>query len=226
MLGRLKFSENGRGRMEQTGLYGLPIVQAQVNPEGWLGRWRMERAARTMYTAGVVRTLLPRDFEDEAWLKRWGLRRVDCAAFLRTHSSALVEAALRQRDIDPKRACVKLRGERTDESMARCAAQLCSRVRYLSVDVSQGGEKLAGWLRREFGVAVLPAREQAQLALCFQQGYPKSEEPELELFGHRPQLEGIRLWAPTLREEEREDLELMSVLWEWGKLGEEDLKFT
>ena len=212
--------------MEPVGLYGLPILQTRVDPDGWMGRQRMERAARIMHKSGVVRTLLPQDFEDEAWLRRWGLRRVDCAAFLRAQSPALAEAALRQRDMDPKRACVKLRGARADESMARCAAQLCSRVKYLSVDVAQGGEKLAGLLRWEFGVEVLPAREPAQLALCFQHGHPKSEEPELELFGHRPKLEGIRLWVPALCEEEQEDLEVMSVLWERGKLGEEDLKFT
>lgn len=226
MLGRLKFSQGGRGKMESTGLYGLPVVQTRVDPEGWLGRWSMERAARTMHKAGVIRTLLPCDFEDEAWLKRWGFRRVDCAAFLQAQSPALTQAALRQRDIDPNRACVKLRGARADESMTRCAARLCRRVRHLSVDVARGGEKLADWLRWEFGVAVLPAEEPAQLSLCFQPVSPESEMPELELFGHRPQLDGLRLWVPKLREEEQEDLELMSVLWEWGKLEEEDLKFT
>lgn len=226
MLGRLKFSQGGRGKMEQAGLYGIPILQTQVNPDGWLGRRRMERAARTMNKSGVVRTLLPRDFADDAWLRRWGLRRVDCSAFLQAQSPALAEAVLRKQNVDPKRSCVKLRGERADESMARCAAQLCTRVKHLSVDVNQGGEKLAGWLRWEFGVAVLPAKEPAQVSLCFQPISPECEIPELELFGHHPKLSGVRLWVPALHEEEQDDLEVMSVLWERGKLGAEDLKCT
>ena len=226
MLGRLKFSQGGRGKMESAGLYGLPVLQTRVDPDGWLSRWSMERAARTMHKAGVIRTLLPQDFEDEMWLRRWGFRRVDCAAFLQAQSPALAEAALRQRDIDPKRACVKLRGERAGESMFRCAAQLCNRVRYLSVDVSRGGEELASWLRWEFGVVVLPVGEPTQLSLCFQQVCSEHEETELELYGHRPRLGGLRLWVPAFEEEEQENLELMSVLWERGKLGEEELKFT
>ena len=73
---------------------------------------------------------------------------------------------------------------------------------------------------------MLPAREQAQLALCF---HPQAQEEEpavLELFGLCPSLDGLRLSAPALAEADRENLPLLSALCERGRLGGDSVKIT
>ena len=87
--------------------------------------------------------------------------------------------------------------------MARTAAALCPLVRGLVIDAPQGGKELALWLRREFGVPVLPKGERGEVALSFQEGRPVPEEASLELWGPRPRLAGCfrglpRAAAPTI----------------------------
>ena len=113
-----------------------------------------------------------------------------------------------------------------DHALARTAAQLCPLVRRLVVEAPRGGEDLALWLHREFGVPVLPPAEQGAVALRFQGDCPRREDAALELYGPRPGLAGLSLSAPGLAEEDREDLPLLAALWEGGKLGPEDIKIT
>ena len=126
----------------------------------------------------------------------------------------------------PDRATVALRGRRADRDMARTAAELCQRVRRLVVDAPSGGEELAVWLRREFGLPILPPGEEGHAALCFQEGCPRREEGALELYGPRPGLAGLTLSAPGLSVEDREDLPLLAALWEGGRLDPGAVKIT
>ena len=135
-------------------------------------------------------------------------------------------AALDRQGIAPDRATVALRGMRADRDMALTAARLCREVRYLVIAAPRGGEELARWLRQEFGIPVLPAEEPAQLALRFHPQAPEEEQEALELFGLRPSLGGLRLSAPGLAEEDREDLPLLAALWERGRLDAGALKIT
>ena len=80
--------------------------------------------------------------------------------------------ALERRGLAPDRATVALRGSRVDHALARTAAQLCPLVRRLVVDAPRGGEDLALWLHREFGVPVLPPAERGAVALRFQEDCP------------------------------------------------------
>lgn len=119
-----------------------------------------------------------------------------------------------------------LRGTRADRDMARTAAALCPLVRGLVIDAPQGGKELALWLRREFGVPVLPKGERGEVALSFQEGRPVPEEASLELWGPRPRLAGLRLSAPELEEADRENLPLLAALWEGGRLAPQAIKIT
>ena len=110
--------------------------------------------------------------------------------------------------------------------MARAAALLCPKVRRLVVDAPQGGQELAEWLRMEFGIPILPPDQPGQAALRFQPDCPRLEEASLDLYGPRPQLAGLRLSAPELAEEDREDLALLAALWEGGRLAPEAIKIT
>lgn len=226
MLGQLILTPGGRGKPAPGRLYGLNILRAEVDRSGFWGERRLGRAGKGLRRGGVLRVLVPQDFDCWPELAPFGLRPVEVDAFVRSQSAALALELLDRRGLAPDRAVVALRGVRADRDMARTAAALCRQVRSLVVDAPRGGEELAGWLRREFGVPVLPPGEGCHAALCFHPDCPRREEAALELYGPRPRLAGLTLSAPRLGEEDQEDLPLLSALWEGGKLGTGDIKIT
>ena len=224
MLGRLEFVSGGQGRGEVSDLYGLPVLRVQTDPEGLLGKRRLDRAGRTLCRNGAVRVLLPRGFDRWALLKRFSLRAVDPAPFLRAQAVKLALGALERREVDPIRATVALSGTRTDSEMTRAAVELCGRVRRIVI-AAPGGERLANRLREEFGVPVLPPGGEVQLELRFHPGTRAGASPGLELYGRDPALDGLHLVYERLGEEDREDICLLCALWERGKLEPGCLKF-
>lgn len=226
MVGQLIFVPKGRGSGKQGRLYGLPVLRAEVDRSGFWGERRLRRAGRSLRLGGAARVLTPQGFDGWPVLEAFGLRRVDPELFVRAQSLPLTLEVLERQGLAPDRATVALRGLRADREMARTAAELCSRVRRLVVDAPRGGRELAQWLRREFGVPILPPGEVGQAALRFQEGCPAGEKAVLDLFGPRPDLAGLTLNAPALEEEDREDLSLLTVLWEGGRLNAEDIKIT
>lgn len=225
MLGRLEFIPGGRGKGEVTDLYGLPLLRVRADPEGLFGERRLRRAGAALRRGGAVRTLLPANFDRWDLLERLGLRGVEPAPFLRAQAPVLALEVLKRRDLDPGRATVALAGARTDAELCRAAAALCPKVRSLVID-APGGQRLAGQLREAFGIPVLPAAQPAQLALYFHPGVQERAEPLVELYGRAPRLDGLRLAAPELAEEDREDLAVLCALWERGRLDVHRLKFT
>lgn len=219
MVGQLVLSPRGRGRAEAGSLYGLKVLRAEADPEGFWAGHRLSRAGRGLRLGGAVRVLVPAGFSGWPVLERFGLRPVDPAAFVRAQSVPLALEALERQGVAPDRATVALRGQRADREMLRTAAQLCPKVRRLVVDAPQGGGELAKWLRREFGVPILPREEPGEAALVFQPGPVPRETACLELYGPRPSLAGLTLTAPALAEEDRADLPLLAALWEGGRLG-------
>ena len=224
MLGRLKWSARGRGRLEEDRLYGLPVLQAETDPAGFWGDRRLRRAGRGMKRQGVRRVLVPSGFD--RWPLIPGLAPVETETFVRAQSAPLALAALERRGLAPDRATVALRGMRAGREMAQAAIQLCPLVRRLVVSAPSGGEELARWLRREFGVPVLPREEAGQVAIRFHPGCPEPEETGLELYGPVPDLAGLSLSAPALEKEDRENLSLLAALWERGRLDKKDIKIT
>lgn len=226
MVGQLVCAPRGRGRGEVGRLYGMPVLRTEVDRSGFWGELRLRRAGRNLRLGGALRVLTPREFDGWPLLEAFGLRRVDPELFVRAHSVPLALEALERQGLAPDRSTVALRGLRADREMARAAAELCPRVRRLVVDAPKGGRELARWLRREFGVPILPPGEVGQAALRFQEGCPAGEEAVLDLFGSQPDLAGLTLTAPGLAEEDREDLPLLAALWEGGRLGRSDIKIT
>lgn len=224
MLGQLVITPKGRGRAETGRLYGLSVLRAEADPEGFWGPRRLNRAGKSLRLGGALRVLAPEELLP--LLGRFGLRPVELDAFLRAQSVPLALEALERQGLAPDRATVALRGLRAGGDMARTAAQLCARVRNLVVDAPSGGEELALWLRREFGVPVLPPGERGEVSLRFQAGSPVEGETALELFGSRPRLAGLSLTAPGLEEGDQEDLPLLAALWEGGRLEQKDIKIT
>ena len=228
MLGQLVF-DGGRGGPQRALLYGLPVLRCQADPEGFWGERRLKRAGRSLCAGGAVRALVPAGFDRWPLLLKLGLRPVDPGAFLRAQAAPLAASLLERQGLAPDRATVALRGRRADGEMLRAALALCPRVRRLTISAPQGGEELAAWLRREYGLPILPADAPAQAALLLQPGTEPEDAnpcPALTRFGPEPDLAGLRLSAPDLAPTDREDLPLLSALWEGGRLGPEQLKIT
>ena len=225
MFGRLEFSPGGRGRGEVCNLYGLPILLTRADPEGRFGEHRLRRAGRVLKRGGVLRTLLPAGVEQWGLLERLGLQGVDPGPLLRATAPELTLEALRGRDVDPEKATVALSGGRADGEMFRCAAALCPRVRRIVV-AAPGGEGLSRRLREEFGVPILPPEHPAQLELRLRPPQRERGEPRLELYGPNPALEGLKLTAPKLAAEDREALDVLTLLWERGKLPLDGIKIN
>lgn len=224
MLGQLVLTPRGRGRPEAAELYGLTVLRTEVDRSGFWGERRLRRAGRALRRNGIGRVLAPGDLLP--LLEALGLRRVEPEPLLRAQSAALALAALERRGLPPDRAVVALRGLRADRELLRAAEELCPKVRGLVIDAPRGGRELACWLRREYGVPILPEGERGQAALVFQAGCLRREEVSLELFGPRPRLAGLTLTVPRLGEGDREDLSLLTALWEGGRLRPEDIKIT
>lgn len=231
MLGQLVF-DGGRGGPQRALLYGLPVLRCHTDPEGFWGERRLKRAGRSLCTGGAVRALVPTGFDRWPLLLALGLRPMDPGPFLRAHAAPLTASLLERQGLAPDQATVALRGQRADGAMLRAALALCPRVRRLTISAPRGGERLAAWLRQEYGLPILPADAPAQAALLLQPGAePDAADgsalcPALTLFGPAPDLAGLRLAAPDLAQEDREALPLLSALWEGGRLTAEQLKIT
>ena len=182
----------------------------------------MRRAGRVLKKGGVRRVILPAGFCRWELLERFGLQGIDPAPLLRARVSELAVEALRGRNEDPAKAVVALSGGRADGEMFRCAAALCTQVRRVVVDAEEG-EGLALRLREEFGLPVLPPEHPAQLELRFRP-HSGRREPRLELFGSAPWLDGLKLTAPGLAREDQQALDVLTLLWERGKLLHSGIK--
>ena len=224
MLGCLEFVPGGRGRGTIEDLFGMSVLAVRTDPSGWLGERRLKRAGITLRRGGAVRTLVPEEFEKWDFLKRFGLRPVDPAPFLRAQAPVLALEGLRRRDFNPERATVAVSGIRVDGAMFRAAATLCPKVRRIVVS-APGGERLACRLREEFGMPVLPPEVPAQLELCFHPVDKTGAAARMELYGRDPELDGGKLIHTGLGEQGN-DLSLLCALWERGKLDMKGLKFT
>ena len=231
MLGQLMFENRGGGTTERVQLYGLTVLRAKANPEGIWGQRRLRKAGRALRRSGVLRTLVPPGFQRWEQLEACGLMRVSPLAFLRAQGAPLALGALERQGLAPDRSAVRLRGERVDRALARAAVELCPRVRHLIIDAPRGGKELAAWLRREFGIPILPAGEPAPVSLGFGPGgKPGTGEGEkemcLSLYGERLDLAGLSVTAPSLAWEDRGQLPLLAALWEEGRLPSEKIKIT
>lgn len=225
MVGQLRWERGKWGRGEAASLYGLPVFRVSADPAGILKEYRLRRAGRNLRRGGVLRVLTPPDFGDWPVLTALGLRAVSPTPLVRFKADELALAALDRRNLDPARSTVALRGNRVDRDLERAALELCPRVRRLIIDAPRGGADLSDFLRREFGVPVLPPEEKGALSLTFS-GKISTGERTLALWGDVPDLGTLTLSAPALREDHRTDLSLLNALWQGGRLRAEGVKIV
>lgn len=231
MLGQLILEDRGGGKAERAQLYGLTVLRARADPEGFWGQRRLRKAGRALRRGGVLRTLASPGFQQWELLETCGLVPVSPLAFLRAQGAPLALGALERQGLAPDRSAVTLRGERVDRELTRAAVELCPQVRHLVIDAPRGGRELAAWLRREFGIPILPAEEPAPVSLGFgPRGEPEGDREEegihLSLYGARPDLAGLSVAAPSLAQEDQGQLPLLAALWEEGRLPPEMIKIT
>lgn len=219
MLGMLCWSQ-GRVRLKQARVLGLPVLQAHLQADGYWEERRLNRAARLLARQGVRRVLPLRGFERWDILARWGLTAVDPLPLYRSMGAELALAVLENRGVEPCRGAVALLGEHVDGDLARTARLLCPWVRTLMLGVEYGGERLARELYWEFGAAV-SVGDEADVRVRFS---GPGQPGELVLCGV-PELLGLELKAPELvLPEELEPMPLLTVLWQAGRMDVKDLR--
>lgn len=234
MVGVLELVEKKGRRPEVTveRLYGLRCLRAEVPVTAGLRESkicrRVDKGALALVRAGVRRVLTAADFPWWEQLVRHGLRPVETAAFCQALAAPLTLAALDRRNIPPARASVALWGPSASRALLRAAEELCPRVRALAVDVPGEEERLASWLWREFGAAMVrpEAGGGPDVALWFGPGGPEGSVT-LSLYGPRPGLAGL---SPQLSQGPEEGgvsrLELLSLLWEEGRLDLREIRIV
>jgi hypothetical protein len=226
VLGQVLLSRGRGSRPETERLYGLSVLRVRTNPEGFWGEYRLTRAGQRLRKGGVSRILAPAGFPHWALFRRLGLFPVEPGPMLRAMGPALAVEALRRQGTAPEQAVVALCAPRADKSLEQTARALCPRVRRLVISAPQGGEELARRLRAEYGIPILPPETPCSLALGFAPQCLREGEPGLELFGQTPALGGLSLSLPGLPEGDRENLSLLTALWETKRFEEKDLKIT
>lgn len=226
MFGEIRYQPKGDGYPRRRERYGLPVLEITIRPGGWRERGRVRMAAKRLARQGVRRVLVPPEFDRWDLLESRGLQKVDPVPFLRFYAGELAVAALKREGLLPQQGNVALRGRQVDRDMVRAAEYLCPRVRELSISAQQGGEELAAWLRREYGMPVQPDGEGAAVVIRFDTSAASGGRRVLSLFGEEPELGEICPRASALAERDQKKISLLSALWETGKLDRQTLEFT
>lgn len=209
MLGWLRWGEGRTVKLSSERLLGLAVLRVDLPRQSRRPERTVRRGAELLRRQRVTHVVTPSEFEWWPVLEQAGLRKVDTRSLRRALAPEWVLLKLAQQGIPPGQACLCLRGRREDGDMEQVAHRLCGTVRNLVIDVPGGG-LLAHRLRREFGIAVLPAASAGwHLILEFDSG---------------PVLPGTRI---LLKEgelpEDCDALALMGALWEAGRVKPEEI---
>lgn len=217
-----------RAALERTGVAGLTVLRAGVPlPRKLRERTalrRLDRAAELLARAGVRRVLTRSDFPWWEGLEAHGLRPVDPEPLCQALAAPLALAALKRQGIPPAAGTVALSGRRVSRPLFQAAMILCPQVRTLVIDAPDGGDELAGELRRTYGAAALtgPGGRLAQVRLSFSPGEGKG----LRLWGPAPDLDGFALASPLDLPAELAPLPLLAVLWEEGRIPAKEIRIV
>lgn len=227
----LAAGRGGRPAAAQERMMGLTLLRITVFVPERMGERRrlrrVQRGAEQLRRAGVRRVLTAAGFPYWEALRAAGLRPVETDAFCQNLAPRLALEVLDRENVPPGDAVVTLSGPRVTRPLVRTAQLLCPKVRYLCIDVEEGGRELADWLRAEYGAAVLKrGGTVGGVTLCFGPGGHTPTGPQLRLYGAKPELAGLR---PVPREgalpREWDELPLLALLWEEGRLPAEKIQF-
>lgn len=198
-------------------LCDLSLAAAGVPP----GERGLRQAGRALARLGVRRCLAPPGFPAWEGLSAWGLAPVDVLPLCRALAPDMVLFLLDDLPIRHRRVALRGSDGRQGWSLAHL---LCPRVGALLLDFDRGEEELGASLRREFGAAPrsLGQGGQAQVSVEFSPR-PFGEGRVLKLWGE-PDLAGLELSVGWPLPQEADALELLTLLWEMGRLKREKIQ--
>lgn len=175
MLGYIEY-DGRRGKMRaarETRLGGaFFVVYTGCAASGFGSRRRAVRAANVMRRSGVHRAVFPVDFPYTAIFREQGILPVDPMPLRVALCTEYVRGRLAAAGIEESTAVVAVCGDILSAALERTVRELIRVFRNVLVSVPQGGERLAGELRRQMGavVQVNPSRhrlEQADALVLF-----------------------------------------------------------
>ncbi len=226
MFGRIaRIEEKGwrvHRKLEQLG--GLILLRVDI-PSPWT-KGKLQAALTQFRRAGVRRVLAPQGFGHWEIFHRGGISGVETGAFCQMLAPRLALAALAHRGLSPSQATVALRGERVTPGFARCALELCPRVRQLVISAPVGGEALEVRLWQEFGLPTVTDRlgTMPHLALHFAPVEGRGEQT-LALWGEAPKIAPLCLNCPGRDcPEGCAQIPLLAAWWETGHLMPEEVE--
>lgn len=225
MLGQLIWSEKA-APLEIVEVEGLRLLRGGFPPRGRFYEYRLGKYLKKLRGQGIRRMLAPPNFKHWELAKRQGIAPVNELNFLRSCGGELLLLSLKKAGKNPATCRVALRGTRVGRDMIQAAEFLVSYVRDISISAPHGGENLQNLLRQEWGLGVAPDGDFVEGAIRFDSGGGAEGGVVLSLFGDSPELGGLEVNVekfPLFLE--TEPLKILAVLWETGKLTEDNLEF-
>lgn len=223
MYGRIVFAETKRVALRQEELAGVTFQTVYV-PAHSPTRRRIRKAARLLCRSGVRRVLVPPDFSYWPQLERFDVIPVDPVPFLQAMAVPLALAVLADRGVLPEHATIVLAGNRVSKALRDAALALCPRIQQLVIFAPAGGEGLADYLRREYGLPLLEYCRTPHLVLLFSDAELEAKAPVLRICAPVPDLLGFSLRPTTTALPENcETISFLAALWEAGHLAARDI---
>jgi len=196
---------------------------------GFFQRRRAREAARRLRRQGVCRAVFPPDFPFLAEFAACGVQPAEPLPLLRALTEKLVRRELDRMGRSPSEATVAVAGDRMTPELERAVTELCIRNRYVLLCAPDREGRLAGRLRREYGVSLLAADTPARLAkadvtVLFSPPEGPEGEHVLRLWpGAEPPPVELRLKGENLPES-WDRLQLLGALYDAGILRSERLE--
>lgn len=218
---RLTGEKHLRPTVTPVQVLGYPLAEVSL-PTGDLSR-RLRQGARALERRGIRRVVTAPGLAKREELEALGLSPVDplplCVAKGRDMALFLMKGIpLRERR-------VAIRGDRAAGPAWELAHALCPETAALFLEFERGEAELADSLRGRYGAAPQPlGQDTPQLTLEFSPGpYPAGRT--LKLWGE-PDLCGLRLCPPGPVPPDLEELPLLTLLWEAGRVRTDEIPVT
>ncbi len=209
MLGRIRWGSGRKSIIRVEEILELPILTLELPQHVRRPERLLRKAAAQLCSRRVKSVLTPPDFPWWQLLLQAGLRPVDTGLLRCVLAPRWVAVQLERQGISREEAVLRLKGEEEELLPGELVCALCPLARSLVFDFP-GGERMADHIRRETGMPVLPRNfDGVHLTLHLHNG---------------PLLTGAEI---TLSDRQLpadcEQWELLSVLWESGRIKTEEI---